>query len=147
MMDELEQVLNTFWKEAQTDARKVLAASLGRGLLLGLLVAGALWAWSDLSSFGSHVVPCVMWGGVVALMIWMLEGIPDPMSATAPDELLRQVAALNFVGSSANSLREILRSRGSVTIGEVFDAFQNERIARRTQQSLEQPGAKALLGN
>lgn len=143
MMDELEQVLNPFWKEAQMDALRVLAASLG----VGLLVAGALWAWSDLSLFGSHAFSCLMWGGLVASMTWMLTGMPDPMNTNAPDELLQQIATLNFVGSSVNDLREMLQRRGSVTIGEVASAFQNERLARRTQQSLEQPGAKALLGN
>lgn len=142
-MDELEQVLNPYMEKARTDALKVVGASLGVGLLAG----GALWVWGSLSSSGAQVIPCVMWGGMVALLIWMLAGEPDPIKAPAPDELLQQIAALNFVGSGADELRDQLRHRGYLTMGEVASAFGKERIARQNHLSLQQPGAKALLGN
>jgi predicted benzoate:H+ symporter BenE len=143
MKDELESVLDPHWKEATKDAQKVLVTAGG----IGLVVSGAFWLWSDSSYFGSHEFFCAIWGGLTAFVIWMLAGMPEPRNSVAPDDLLQQVAALTFIGSAANELRDALRRRGFVTLGEISEAFHNERIARRSQQSLEQPGAKAFLGN
>ena len=140
-MDDLEQRIAPFREDAQKESIWVGAAAILVGMVVGLLV----WKWSDLTFIGSHVIPSLTWGCVGAFIVLWFFGAPDPLNATAPDELLHQITTLTFTGSAAKDLRETLLQNGRLTLGEIEEAFEGERVARQRQKALEQPGAKALL--
>lgn len=143
MLDDLEQTLRPYWKAADVKTAKAMRPVF----VVGIAVALGLWFSADTPLWSFDTLPCIMWGGIAMFITWICFGMPETMSWTAPDELLEKIASLHFVSSAAEELRESLREKGSVSMGDVSQAFQTERAARRKLERLNQPGAKALLND
>ena len=118
---------------------------------IALIVALPLWLWTTvevglLSGAWSHFFASIFGGFIVSANVAIFKEFPDAAEFTVSDSTLAKLAALNIYDKDGLSqLKDVLRAKGYIQLGQVDKFVQGERQMRLRQIEINKVGAKSFL--